>query len=269
MRYFVSWILFVVCLFLLILAYWMRMGGEVNAAFRTLFYLAVPWTAFVCALIAAVQYGKGSLRPVFWTFAAGLLCYGIAEGLWLWYDLILQVDPFPSLADAFYLGAYPFFFAGIVWALRQAEFSWKMIHPSTRFLLALIVALAGIFEGYFGIYQGYQPSLPVLDNVISMSYSVADFFLLMFSLLVLILAWEYRGGKLMRFWLWVFVACLTTLAADIGFSMFYDAYLGEEIIAVNALDSLWILSYLFFALAMTSVVEYIQNARAQLNVSRP
>ncbi len=53
-------------------------------------------------------------------FAIGASCWFIAEQIWQLYDYSIFVvgEPFPSEADIFYLAAYPFFFAFLIFSLK-------------------------------------------------------------------------------------------------------------------------------------------------------
>jgi hypothetical protein len=54
-------------------------------------------------------------RPLTWyLFAVGLLSYVTADVIFYTYQDILQQEIFPSVADVFYLAAYPFLMAGLL-----------------------------------------------------------------------------------------------------------------------------------------------------------
>ncbi|NBS42114.1 hypothetical protein EBS80_05685 [bacterium] len=252
---------------LLIGLYWLRLGGDANETLRSALYAGIPWVAVGSVGAALLAYGRGTLRPTLACLALALLSYAVAEGLWVWYQSVLHVDPFPSLADLFYMLAYPLFFAAIVSAIWRARVNWKRIHSATRFLLVVVAALVAFLVAYFGIYRGYHPELSTIANVVSIGYSGADLVLLILCLAVLVLAWEYRGGRLMEFWLLLFAAFSLTLMADIGFSIENAPYIAGDVLTVNVLDSLWILSYLSYAIAAQRMLAYIHAAQRKLAVT--
>ncbi|MDN5698401.1 MAG: hypothetical protein L0G70_10565, partial [Rubrobacter sp.] len=81
----------------------------------------------VLTLSAAVAVAIGTRinrpeRPLIWyLIALALLMNAIAEALWYFYDFVLETQPFPSLADAFYLGAYPLLAAGLMILIGERE----------------------------------------------------------------------------------------------------------------------------------------------------
>jgi hypothetical protein len=246
----------------LVLGYWLRIGGENGAWLRPALYAFTPCVAALTAVYARIRYGgRGGYAGVLLPFAVALLFWAIGEVLWVYYENILMIDPFPSVADYFYIAAYPFFGISVFFGLKNAGISLKSIDPIVKFLSALVVLGGGFILGYFGVYLGYDSSAPVINNVISIGYSVGDFIILAVSLFTLILVWEFRGGNLMRFWLSVFAAFSMILVADIGFSIYNGIYSDGVTWIKNTLDSLWILGYLYFALSSGVLIASLEDAR--------
>ena len=248
-----------------VFSYWLRLGPEAEF-FRALFYAGVPAVASAMSFYAFFVYGKrGGYAPVFCSFATALLLWAVGELLWVYYENILGIDPFPSAADYFYLAAYPFFLIGVVMALRAGEFSFRKMDASATFLMGIIITLGAFILGYFGVYLSFDASAPILNNIISISYSVGDFILLIAILLTLVLAFAYRGGSLMRLWLAIFLAFAMILVADVGFSMYNGAYTSGVWWIKNTLDTLWIGGYLYFALGFDAYAESVGEAKRKLS----
>ena len=55
------------------------------------------------------------VQPLAWyLIAAGTGVWAAADALYAWYQHVEFIDPFPSLADVFYLAVYPLFGAGLL-----------------------------------------------------------------------------------------------------------------------------------------------------------
>ena len=79
---------------------------------QDLVYLLIGVSSVV-AIVVGVRLHRPS-RSLPWVFfAVGLLAWVLADALWIWYDDVLHIDPFPSFADALYLAGYPFLLAGL------------------------------------------------------------------------------------------------------------------------------------------------------------
>src|SRR6185369_5807284 len=133
--------------------------------------------------------------------------------------------------------------------IRIAKVNWKGIAKPTLFLFVLVSLLLAALVGYFGIYQAYKPAETLLSNSIAIGYGVGDLLLILVTVLLLVLVWEFRGGKLSRVWLIMFCGFIFTLVADILFAMYRLQYDMQIWFYKSLLDSFWIAGYLLFASA--------------------
>ena len=73
----------------------------------------------VAAILVGVRRHRPE-RPLTWyLFAVGLLLYVTADIIFYTYEDILHREVFPSVADVFYLAAYPFLVAGLLLVIRS------------------------------------------------------------------------------------------------------------------------------------------------------
>lgn len=245
---------------LLVVLYWLRLGGDWNDTLRSVLYAGVPWIAVVTIGMSIRAYGEGPRRSQLLLFWFAVLSYAIAEAIWVWDFNIARITPFPSVADVFYLLSYPLFLSGIVLAIRLNRVDLRAVRAATWFLFGIIVLCVAFIVLYFGVSQGLGSDLSPLGNAIMVSYSVGDIALCLLALGALVLALEYRGGHLMRFWLMMLCAFGLVLVADIGYSAYYDRYVSGDVLTVNVIESIWIFSYVFFALAGLSRLDLIRGA---------
>jgi diguanylate cyclase (GGDEF)-like protein len=114
-------------------------------------------------------------------FGLGLLSGAIGQGIFTFYEQILHTyAPFPSWADAGYLGLYPFLFAGTLllpaWASTVARF---------RILLDSLMIMAALFT--FSWYFVLGPTFiegdgTLFSKAVGVAYPVSDL-IIAFSLL--------------------------------------------------------------------------------------
>lgn len=243
-----------------ITVYWFKLGFF-NPLLREAIYLTPPFFAFIACLIALRTFGLSTSRSLTLIFlTAGIGYWFLGEVLFDYYAYILQSDPYPSAADIFYILAYPMLFFGLVNEIRLAKISWKNLPKPTLFLFSLVALLFASFVGYFGIFQAYNPAETLLNNIVAMSYGVGDLLLILVTILLLVLVWEFRGGKLSRVWLILFFGYTFTLVADILFAIYRDHYTMQEWFYKSLLDTFWILGYLLFAAALFEFSFSIQDA---------
>ncbi|MFY0992958.1 GGDEF domain-containing protein [Halomonas sp. C05BenzN] len=161
---------------------WLLVGGLLSA----LLYVVLPYgllasavyvaitalAAFAVAL--AVKTRSQLVCPPAWLLIAcalGLAASGHA--IWYWLDLH-GLEPFPSLADAFYLAIYPLFMVSL-WKLGQ-----RAGRDDGALSDALIVGVAAAVPGWALLIAPYvnDPDLSTVQLLVSTAYPVADLILL-------------------------------------------------------------------------------------------
>jgi len=239
--------------------YWLKIGFY-NATLRELLYLSSPFFAAISGIVALRNFGYATNRSLTLICLTAGMCYWFfGELLFDYYEYIVHSTPYPSAADIFYILAYPMLFLGLINEIRMARVNWKNLAKPTIFLFILVALLLAAIVGYFGIYQAYDANEQLLTNIIAMGYGVGDLLLILVNILLLVLVWEFRGGKLSRVWLILFCGFLFTLIADILFAIYHDQYTMQEWFYKSLLDSFWILGYLFFATAFFEFAFAIQD----------
>jgi hypothetical protein len=125
-----------------------------------------------CAWAARRATGKDRLGWLLMSISTGL--WALGEVVWAYYEVGLKVTvPYPSLADAGFLSAVPFAFAGIraFWsdAARGTSARWRVWFDG------VIVALALTSTAWaFGLREVYQSGSPWSTKVFDLAYPVGD-----------------------------------------------------------------------------------------------
>jgi signal transduction histidine kinase len=130
----------------------------------------------VAAILVGVRRHRPE-RPLTWyLFAVGLLSYVTADIIFYTYQDILHIEVFPSVADVFYLAAYPFLMAGLLLLIRSRSPG----ADRASLLDALIVTVGvGMVSWVFLVGPlAHSPDLTVAARVVSMAYPIMDVLLL-------------------------------------------------------------------------------------------
>ncbi|MGM0693288.1 MAG: diguanylate cyclase domain-containing protein [Pseudomonadota bacterium] len=211
-------------------------------------YFLLPYGRLASALyIFATAFAAGSIflavlsrRHLFsrlaWGLIAGALTLGATgHGIWYWLDLH-GLEPFPSIADVFYLAVYPLF--GI--ALWQIGRHGREVEALGDALIVGISAAVLAWALLIAPYS-YDPDLTPGQLLVSAGYPVADLILLP---LILRLVFLQRACIQAHFLL--LVGMLAYLLADI----FYAQGNATGGYAPGGLvDSLWLVAYALFMAA--------------------
>jgi len=149
-----------------------------------------------------------------WTlFALAMLGRALGDLTWLVLELGYGLSPYPSLADLFYLLAYPLFLAGTLLFPRQPG-----VRDGARWLwldvLIIMLSAAGIF---WNLSLAQILSLPPAPAFLlsSVAYPLGD---LMLILSITLILFEPRLPQWFEPLLWMLAGQLLTTLADVLFS---------------------------------------------------
>jgi len=176
--------------------------------------------AFVFAAQCTVRFeADNPVRRPWALLSLGLLAWELGEVTEAVYLLARGgTDPFPSLADVFFVLAYP--------ALIAAFFVFLRVYRATgwsgeqgRMTLALVPVLAGL--GYLVLGPILSADAPLDARVVGAAYAGLDLVALVPLLLLLRLAWRLRGGSVWKVWAGVLFGFLLTFLGDVFFAYFH------------------------------------------------
>lgn len=179
----------------------------------------------------------------------GLLAWELGEVIEAVYLLVFdQGEPFPSLADVFFLLAYPALIAAFLLFLRAYSTSGlSEEEEGTAWPLIAVVAVVG----FVVLRPILRAGVPLVERVVSAAYAGLDLVALVPLLLLLRLTWRLRGGSVWKVWAGVLFGFLLTFLGDVFFAYFQtraEANLGPLAGQLDFLANLmFLLSYLVIA----------------------
>lgn len=185
-------------------------GESIAVLTGNLLYIPIAGSFVVVAICVSLRFGFRGIHGKAWLFFAILaISWFIAEMIWAYYDLILDIDPYPSIADVFWLAGYPFIFTFMMLYLKIARkgISKKIVAFVTIITLLLLgitfaVGLRTEAEDDFGLY------------VLTISYPILDAVILAPALIGIIL---FLKGEVNLLWSLVSLGVLSDSVADLGF----------------------------------------------------
>lgn len=243
--------------------------SKTSNQFESLIFLFPPLLAALFGFYASRTYKLENIhgKSMAW-LASGMAFFFIGETLFFLYQYVFHKTPFPSIADVFYLLAYPMILAGLMIEVKMHKPKLNEFNKSAVLVLgAIFVALVAVVT-YFGIYKAYDSSATILANWIAMSYGIADIIILVPTMYVLKLAFDFKGGKLFNSWIIIFFAMLFMLAGDILFASYTDQY-SSATWPYNLIDLLWTASYLLFGFSFFYTASVLRELRSKLLQSKP
>jgi hypothetical protein len=148
---------------------------------------------------------------------AGLVLFAGGELSEAFYALARsEADPFPSVADWLYLGAYPVLTLAFFHFLRTYRVLVEPDEGDVSFRRGSAAVLAAVGAISFLPVMGAEA--PLLERAISLAYVAFDLVLMLPLLQLLRLTWRLRGGTVWKIWGGILAGFVLTCAADVLFA---------------------------------------------------
>lgn len=228
-----------------------------DIAFILLNALSV-WTVFLAARFTKPESSQKSLA--WYLIASAQLLFVIGDVIWYVFEGILFIEPYPSLADLFYMLYYPVILVGIFIfpRIKTSKFEYKK--STIDFLLTLLSA--GLVSWFFLLSpasSGLEQE-SFLVKFLSIAYPAADLVLL---LMLLILIYNYPRGREHGALFFLILSILVQIISDVIFS--YQSLI-DSYISGSWVDCGWLFGYLFLGLAGITQIQVEQKERNKKDI---
>lgn len=214
---------------------WLGIGGAAidRLAGGHIYDVVIVSAGLACLLRArAVPRERGAWLLI----GISILCWGCGEIYWTQYILDDPEPPYPSPADAFYLGFYPLAYAGLALLVRAraAELDWRLWTDG------LIAALGTAALGTVFVFDfvAERTSGTTLEAATSLAYPLGD--IAMLALIVGVIA--LGGWRPDRTWALLLLGLAAMGVADIAYSVQSTS---GVVPAGNWIDPIYLLSACF------------------------
>jgi two-component system, sensor histidine kinase PdtaS len=236
-------------------------SGDYESMAVQIWNLTPSLVAAICGILAVRTYGLNNPHAKAFAFMAlGIFFWFLGDFVWMLFEVFLNKSPFPSVADLFYLLAYPLLLVGLALELKNNQIIWTPTKIVCSAISSLILAFI-VF--YFGILKAYAPEETLVNNIIAMAYGVGDLILIIFGVAILMVTIGYRKGRLFMPWLLILSGFFLILIADILFAVYREEY--ENFMGLTRnIDLGWILGFLLIAFGFYSIGDAVKSARDKL-----
>ena len=190
------------------------LATQPNDAFHSMLsgLVSLPSSILACSICLMVA-PKTPLPRVWRLFGLAILCLLLGDVNWVILQSVLQLSPYPSLSDVFYI-AVMFIFGWGLLLLPQTRLS-RLERIRVLLNIGVAVITAGTLLWVFLLAQIIKNQNPWLETLISIAYPVVDLALLAIALFAFFRPSEQILRREITFLL-LGVAFLTI--ADVGFA---------------------------------------------------
>jgi len=245
--------IFVVSIIIIALLYTTRLILDDNqfAFISTPSYIIIPGSLAAISLYVAIIEWKNNTQHkiAMLCFAIGSTSWFVAEQIWQILAVVFNQDPFPSMADVFYLFGYPFFIAFLILYLKPIK---QTITKQTN-VFAAIISIVFLIPSLHVLIDYYQEDA-TLSIFIGLLYPILGAVLLFLSLLGITF---FVRGTQTYFWTFVFIGFLIFTISDtlFLFTVLDDSYYDGQIT-----DLLYLIGYICFIIGVIFYFKTKNNA---------
>lgn len=219
--------------------------GDNNALLEQSLYLFSPLIASTGAFLSLRAYGRGPRFRSLLCLTLGLISWLIADTTFNYLEFVAHNLQYPSPADYIYLLAYILLFTGLMLEVDLSDLSWKKINKKVYFIAGVFSSTLLALFSYISVFSSYSPEATLGENVVTIGYTVGDILLVIAGFFILLVVWEYRGGKASKVWINLFLGFLVTLIADLIYANFTDEFETHIGLIYSVSQYCYILGYMF------------------------
>lgn len=171
-----------------------------------------------------------------------------AEQIWNLYEHVLRIDPYPSIADFFYIVAPIFMLIALVIFL-------KPIHDQIKkkyFGFAILVSSSILIPILLMIFQD-NTEQKFFEITVAIVYPIVDAILLIPAILAIILSFKINKNS---FWTLILIGIISFIIAD---NLYLISVNNDTYFDGHPIDILWLISYVTWNFAMYRL---IQNSKS-------
>ncbi len=219
-------------------------------------YTIIPGALVIFSIWAITRAGTIQELPkkslIF--LSASFTCWFIAEQSWNLYEHVLDIDPYPSVADLFYILGPIFMFISLTIFLKSTK---KKISKKNLTVACIISSLILVPSLLATLEVGTEDE--PLEIIVALSYPIADAILLVPAIIIILFL---ISSKLNFFWIMIIAGIIIMLAADTSFLFLV---ISDEYVDGHPVDILWISAYTIWATMMFYIIFESKRRRDRVN----
>jgi len=199
------------------------------------FFYIGPIVTMALGFAIAFKNGKDSMyfKP-FLALSFGILFFMLGEATYLYYDLVLDEDPYPSIGDLFFWLFYPLVIGFILSTLKF--FAFPLSKPKLAMISALTVGLILVYTGLS--YDAFEGDILNFDFAYGMIFVGSAAFTVGLSTLGII---SFKKSLQGLVWVLILGSLLINAVADVWY---YHLELFEGYEPLATIDTLYLTTWM-------------------------
>ncbi len=186
------------------------LGKEVVKSVTDVMYVIVTATFVGLSIILVSRFKKTGDHGKAWLFLLGTsISWFLGETTWTVYELVYDKNPFPSIADVFYIAGYPLMLGFLMYYLKPVRKAITKKMMTSAILISATIAIPSIYMAY-----SPEPDVTLFENVLATSYPILDSIIFIPAIIGIAL---FFRGEVNFTWSLICIGILCFAIGDIGF----------------------------------------------------
>ncbi len=208
-------------------------------------YIIVPGILVLLSILALTQSHK--IKEISkWSLLFLALSFTVllaAEQTWNLYEHVLNIDPYPSIADFFYLSAPILMFVSLVIFLKPI--SNKI--PKKNILFAIMISIVVLVPSIVITWNAGIEDNPI-EIAIALAYPIVGAILIIPAVIAILFSVQ---GERNFFWLMIIIGIIVVFTAD---TIFLFLVIDDSYEDGHPVDILWLAGYTIWAFMMYHIL---------------
>ena len=186
------------------------LGKEVVKQVTDVMYIIATATFVILSSILVLRFKKTGDHGKAALFLLGTsVSWFLAETVWTVYELVYDKNPFPSVADVFYISGYPLMLGFLMYYLKPVRKAITKKMLISAILISASIAIPSIYMAY-----SPEPDITLFENVLATSYPILDSIIFIPAIIGIAL---FFRGEVNFTWSLICIGILCFAVGDIGF----------------------------------------------------
>ena len=213
------------------------------------YYIIIPaiMTIFAVGMYLKLYKDDHSDSKSFLYLAMALTSNFIGEQIWTYYKSVLEIEPYPSLGDVFFLLFYPL---TIIFLMKYLKFEFSKFSKVN--LIFVILIPAAFLYPTLQLTLEYNIEESDVGMLFAIAYTTFDAIILGFAMLSALR--HFKESK-NNFWIYLNLGIFVWIIAN---TVFLYAVTNDEYYDGHIVDALWPVSY---ALWLFAIYDFYKNVK--------
>lgn len=209
-------------------------------------YTIVPGILIILGILALFQSNKIKeiSKWALFFLVLGFTLDFLAEQTWNLYEHVLDIDPFPSIADVFFVAAVCSIFTSLIIFLKPVKHKIPRKYVMFAITVSSLVLIPSLIISY-----DYAIEDNVIEIFVALLYPIIDSILLVPAIIAFV--YSLKQGKNF-FWLMILAGIFVFLVAD---ALFLYLIIEDTYEDGHPVDILWVSSYTIWAFMMYYLIQ--------------